>query len=375
MSHTFRVGNDPVPEWWAKNRPPMQHWLEDRGVRAKVKGTHTLHSSATRTVGGTSPLFHALGYAFNNHCPLVVTPDAVWLTLLTGLTHHIDTDPEGLRHHFVSHEGKKTLTVKVWSPDIHSAPPAVWENAIKGGPRSDYPDRQAGDLVNEPGNGSFSEQLRDALNPKRYDLVVCDFSTTSDTDRLSSQVALMGAMKHWFAYKMVLCCGLTSVTVEGTPEDWGKVIDRVRVLAEFGLSWWTDPLLPVLDQFRLACEGTPDIEFWKAAYLKHRKGSGGDYDVSGWINTFYPYVAGSGGTSPMVRNRFVDWQADHGKGSPGLDSEDFPLGLVSAPVLVIDHGKPYNCEFYGGLVGVSMQDDFTVRPESGFAMRLLGESE
>jgi len=77
MSHTFQVGESPIPEWFAKHRPEMKHWLDDRNVRAKVKGDTTLHASAARTVGGTSPLFHALGYAFNNHCPLVVTPDAV----------------------------------------------------------------------------------------------------------------------------------------------------------------------------------------------------------------------------------------------------------------------------------------------------------
>lgn len=174
------------------------------------------------------------------------------------MTHHIDTDPEGLRHHFVAHEGKKTLEVRVQAPSIHACSPEIWEGGVKG-------------------DGGFSDQLRDNLNPKRYDLIVNDFSTTSDTDRLSSQIALMGAMKHWFEYKMMLCCDLTRVTVEGTPEDWGNIIDRVRVFDEFGLSWWTEHLLPVLDQIRLAAEATPDIEFWKAAYLKHRKGSGGDY--------------------------------------------------------------------------------------------------
>jgi len=104
--------------------------------------------------------------------------------------------------------------------------------------------------------------------------------------------------------------------------------------------------------------------------------AGSTCDVSGWINTFYPYVAGDGSTTKgqMRQNPFVDWQKDHGSRYPGLDSEDFPLGLVSAPVRVDDHGKLYDCEFYGGLVGVSMADDFTVRPESGYAFQLLGEA-
>ena len=198
-----------------------------------------------------------------------------------------------------------------------------------------------------------------------------NFSTTTATDRLASQVTLMGAMKHWFTYKMMFCCDLTKVTVAGTPEDWGNIIDRTRALTEFGLAWWTDHLLPVLDQIRLACEGQPNLDFWKDAYLKHRKGSGGQYDVSGWINALYPYVAGDK-PNAMQRNQFVDWQKNHGGRYPGVDADDFPLGLVSVPVLVDDNGAPYNCEFYGGLVGVSLAQDFTVRPESGYAVQLLG---
>jgi hypothetical protein len=355
--HTFQVGDSPINEWFAKRRPTMKPWLDNKQVRAKVAGDVTLHGCGTQTVGGTSPLFHALGYAFNNHCPLVLTPDSIWLTILTGLTHHIDSDPEGLRGHFVDFDGKETLEYKTGGYSIDTVPPEVWEDAVR----------------------VFTEQLQGFVG-KKADLIVCDFSTTTDTDRISSQIALMGAMKNWFEYKMMLCCDLTQVTIEGTPDDWGNIIDRANVLTEFGLDWWTDHLIPCLNQLRLASEGTPEIDFWKDAYLKHRKGSGGDYDVSGWINAFYPYVAGDRSVpkGQMRRNPFVDWQAEHldRYGKPaGLDSEDFPIGLVTAPVLVNDHGVPYDVEFHGGLVGVSMQEDFTVRPESGFAMQLLGEAE
>jgi len=332
----------------------MRHWLAGRGdhrerdrnsVQSKVQGV-TLYSSPTETVGGTSPLFHTLGYAFNSHCPMVLTPDSVWLTILTGLTHHIDTDPEGLRTHFVNFEGRQTLTY------------------LAGGDRfsKDYPN------IVIP---YFAEQLQDFIG-KKADLIVNNFSTTTPEDRVSSQVALMGAMKHWFDYKMMFCCNLTRITVEGTPEDWGNIIDRAGALTEFGLGWWTDHLIPILDEIRKSAEGTPSIEFWKNAYLKHRKGSGSQYDVSGWINALYPYVAGTKGK--MRQNPYVDWQKDHGGRYPGLDSDDFPLGIVKAPVEINDNGHVVRAEFVGGLVGVSMADDFTVKPVSGIALQELEEA-
>lgn len=356
MSHTFQVSDAQIPEWFFNRRPETKPWLEHQGVQAKVKG-ETLVSSDTRTVGGTSPLFHAVGYAFNQHCPLWITPDAVWLTILSGLTHHIDTDPEGLRQQFVSFEGQKELEVKVWAPSIQHVGREIWEAAIQGGKS-----------VAE-GEKPFAEQIREHIG-KKYDLIVNNFSTTTPNDRLASQITLMGAMKHYFQYKMMLCCEMGLVTVGGYSKDWSDILDRARALSELGLTWWTDHLIPVLDQMRLASEGTPDIDFWKLAYLKHRKGSGGEYDVSGWINVFYPYIAGKK-SGEMARNPFVDWQADHGGHYPGVDVDDFPFGLVEVPLKVVDHGTPHDCLLYGGLVGVSMADDFTVQPESGYAVQFL----
>ncbi len=344
MSHTFQVASLPIPERF--RAPESKPWQLHREVAKKLEG-ETLYASEGVTVGATSPLFHAIGYAFNVHCPLVLTPDAVWLTLLTGLTHHIDADPEKMRQHFVSHEGKKELEVRVTAPSIRYVSREIWELGIRG----------------------FSSELRKNLNPKRHELIVSNFSTTTETDRLASEVALMGAMKHWFEYKMMLCCGITRVTIEGTPADWANIIDRVNALSEFDLGWWTAELLPVLQHIRAAVEGRPDADFWKRAYLQNRVGSGSQFNVSGWVNTFYPYVAGQG-KGQMRRNPYVAWETT--KEEQGLDGEDFPFGLSAVPVTVDDHGTEYDCKFYGGLAGITMSADFEVKPVSGLSIQLLG---
>lgn len=349
MSHTFKVSDNVVSDW-VKKSTERKPFLEHHGIKRKVEGESLYHSKVD-TVGGLSPFFNAFSHAFNNHCPLIITPDGVWLTILNGLCHHIDTDPEGLRHHFVEHKGKAKIEIKRGAVNWQNADDSFWNGII----------------VSD--SDSFSNQIKNHIG-KKHDLIVCDFSTSTLTDKVSSSVALMGAMKHFFEYKMMFACGLSNVTVTGTPEDWGNISDRVRALSELGLGWWTDQLLPVIDQMRLACEGKPEIDFWTRAYLKHRKGSGGDYDVSGWINTFFPYLAGSS-PNQMVQNKFVDWEANHGSGYPGVDSKDFPFGMVSAPVEINDHGDIHNCKFYGGLVGVSMAEDYSVKAESGISIQLL----
>ena len=154
MGHTFVVDGKPVVPRFRENPPTMIPFTEHDGWR-KMAGS-TVYSSTARTIGGSSPLFHSVSHAFNNHCPLVLTPDNVWLTALVGLVHHIDSDPEGLRHHFVKHEGKLELKVEVSSPPLPHVPPAVWKMGVEG----------------------FSEQLMEHIG-KKADLIVCDFSTTS----------------------------------------------------------------------------------------------------------------------------------------------------------------------------------------------------
>lgn len=348
MSHKFTVTDKEINTRYLEQRcKEMRPFLDQesythKNINKRIEGW-TMYSSPVQTAGGSSPLFHAISWAFNGHLPLILTPDAVWLTCLVGLTHHIDTDPEGLRHHFVQHEGKVQITVKEYSPPLPHVPPEVWESGI----------------------GQFSEKIKEHIG-KKHDLIVCDFSTTQRRDRLSSQIALMGAMKHYFQYRMMLACGLTDVTIAGTPDDWALIRQRVRAMGEFDLAWWTDHLEPVIEQFQLACEGRPEIDFWQRVYVGKGFGSGSQEDVSGWVNVFHPYIAGKN-KGQMRRNPFVDWQ----EGGSGNDKDDFPFGLVSAPVLLDDHGAEYDFEFYGGLVGVAATKE-GVQPVSGWTIQNLG---
>jgi hypothetical protein len=59
------------------------------------------------------PGFHSLiaaaHLAYQHHYPLVLTPDAVWLTLAQGLANHVNLHAERLRPLFVRHQGKPTV--------------------------------------------------------------------------------------------------------------------------------------------------------------------------------------------------------------------------------------------------------------------------
>jgi hypothetical protein len=340
--HTFQVTDKEILGYY---RSPREHYDLGRVNQHEDLEGETVHSLGPMVmVGHKNAFFDALGTAFNAHYPVIISPDAVWLTALNGLVQHIDQDPEGLRHHFVEHEGKLTLKVQVESPPLPFVPPEVWRAGVQ----------------------SFSQQLKEHIG-KRHDLIVNDFSTTKQTDIISSEIMLMGAMKHYFEYKMMLMCGLTKVTVEGTVEDWESIKQRLAVFSEFGLKWWTDELIPIVDQFKSACAGNPDIEFWKRMFVKHRHGSGSQYGLEGWLCAFFPYLSGG---QEMVRNPCVNWA---GKGR--IDPDDIPSSLAFAPVELDDHGALYDFKFYGGLVGCCVEDDFTISPVAGYFIQNLGAKE
>ena len=55
------------------------------------------------------------------------------------------------------------------------------------------------------------------------DWIVADFSTSTQDDIIVSKLALMGAMQHYFSYTADFRCGIPSVNLLGTLDDWKKL--------------------------------------------------------------------------------------------------------------------------------------------------------
>jgi hypothetical protein len=49
-----------------------------------------------------------------------ITPDDVWITIMLYFSKYVNDNAEQLRHAFVSHEGKKKLTVTTWNETSES---------------------------------------------------------------------------------------------------------------------------------------------------------------------------------------------------------------------------------------------------------------
>lgn len=338
MSVTFRVSDVAVGE------PDKSAKLD---VSSRIKKALNIDVEAWGTNHGSDLLagaqwmngfLRAIHTAFAGHYPLVLSPDDVWTAVAQGFAAHVNANADTLRRRFVAHEGRALIEIE---------PP----NFEKGSPRNDW-------------MGAFSElseRIAEHIGTKR-DLLVGAFSTTGPIAKAASEIALMDAMKAYFVFGVKTLCGIPTITLLGTPDDWKQIRRRARVLSEFDCAVWVESLVEVLDEFVAASEGRQDREFWESLY-KIGGGSGGPY-VTGAVNVFYPYLADSRRNAAAVSWRD---RASSSKAAP--TAERLPSGICSVPFTWTCRGSAHPMRFLGGFMGAT-QDATTlaVRPVLGWAV-------
>jgi hypothetical protein len=297
---------------------------------------------------GVHPLLGAVGLAFAEHRPLVLSPDAVWLTIAQGVAQHVRLHAEELRPRLVRHIGRKRLTVVLDGPMPQDAD--AWRDAVESWHKL---------LVAEIGN---------------EDVFECDFSTSTDVERVAGRIVLLDAYSPYFAVWLRFVCGIPTVTLTGTVEDWQKVRARVDAIAGFGLETWYRSLAPIADQFVRAATGDVDTAFWRRIYSPV-DAYGGEV-ITGWVARLYPYLRSGDGVvdwpNPLLelpigepRNVTVDGGSYRGV---GIGSDAVPATLSRVIVNVNDQIKRDNrvVALHAGLVGVAQDDDGALRPVAGW---------
>lgn len=247
------------------------------------------------------PFFDGVRYAYANHHPLVVNPDVMWLLVERGFALHVKHNAEQLRDRLVNHEGKMPLRL-LCEPGLINMPYDQWE----------------------PYFPQFTEQMVAHSKDSIVELLLADFSTTTPTTLVASQISTMSILQSYFAYEMEESCGIPDIYLEGTAKDWRHLLEKVQALRKFDLDWWIDDLVPIFTKIAESAEGNVDAEFWRSIYKTvpaiteeevaqlfgykldtmteaQRKEMMEEYfsagcatppaseKISGWITAFYPY--------------------------------------------------------------------------------------
>ena len=156
-----------------------------------------------------------LGYldSFIDHCPIKVSPNVIWQLILNAFSCHVYNNSEELRNKFVNFEGIKDLNVvKVGSlKDIYKHEKEIIEELVK--------------------------KISQNVGSKLVDVLTPNFSTTTKESLIAGKVSIMSAFKKYFRYHASMTiCGIPYILLEGTLEDWEKILEKLKFLSKYEFS-------------------------------------------------------------------------------------------------------------------------------------------
>lgn len=375
-----------APHEAKKFSPPVQRL--DFGAKPTpyhVKDAHdffsadaTYHGAATKLIASSynpndllyykqNGFVHTVLDAYNHHYHLVIRPDDVWISVITQLSFYINAHAKDLRKRFVQHIKKKELKIEL--------PPSTIDNIDFSFMSSEMTKLLHENLVDK--------NLRDWILPA--------FSTTTQSDTTVSAIIMMASMKTYFAFACETMCGIPSVTLDGTKQDWLEIQKRLEFLDGFGepTRLWATMLRPVLSKFIAAFDGETDDVFWGHIASPVHFGSGSP-TIGGWITAFCAFTEKGEFTGPAPENfNPKGWNIDYSQQKYSLDGilypvisqKNIPIGSVEVDLKVIEFGvKTYETVMIAGNIGMKVNvgegsNEDTVQNVAMWCVALKGKKQ
>ncbi len=234
------------------------HWQGGCGCKVLCY----LENSESNTPTHSNSFYGAFVQAYNNHEDVMLSPDDVWMIICLHFSKYINANAEKMREMFVSHEGKKKLTIETWNELSESKWDEFFNLMI----------------------GEIKKNTKDGI----VDTLQSNFTTTGRIENLLSIASVMDSFKKYFDYgRCIPMCGIKNVHFMGTLGDWESLLDRTTKLEKYAVSpeWssYINGLKPILVQFIDTYNEKVDLDFWnKVMNITHgRIGSGSTTLTSG----------------------------------------------------------------------------------------------
>lgn len=349
-----------------RNNPPKQErWFTPQGVEqastsalllAAMPGCSTLHHVSNETYTaregarevGVNLLIQTLNYCYDQHVSFSFAPEVAWYMITNAVAETVRQDPGTYAHLFTTKPGEKQK-VKVYINHFIYGQPNDWTQGI----------------------AQFDAELRKLVPDGIMDHMLPKFSTATPVSNVALLLSFMDAASPFYEYEMMTLCGIPSIRLEGTAEDWRLVRTKAQALSEVipTLRGYFDALLPVLDEIAATASGkTPDLRFWSNIF-KLDGGSGGPY-VNGWITTFFAYgVNTDWHTKEKITSlrKSFGWEQTALRSFGGWKTNQFPLHIAGAEFTWVYYDQEYPMQFAAGILDVKQDGEF-LSPRLGFAV-------
>ena len=310
--------------------------IEHKGIRVDY-GLLSLKVDADSLVTyGSHSFISGMREAYWHHRPVTLSPDMIWVLIAQGFSHHVNANAEALRDRMVDFEEKKELTCVC---DVEFIEQIDWEKTVD----------------------SFAIKIAENTKGNIAEIIKADFSTTTQIERIASEITLMSAVKDYFVLTAAMIgCGIPYVVLEGTPNDWQRVYDKAMQLRDYDLDWWIDELEPVLRQIVASSKGEIDKRFWRNMFRVHTKKAYGSPEyLDGWMAKFFPY------------NRYEERLPLDTLYLNNIDRLPDEMVKVDARVYNMMTGEDTPVELWAGFVGLAQNNkDYMLTPKLGWMVRV-----
>ena len=300
-------------------------------------------------INSNVPVLQGFYTAHTHHCPIRIKPDDIWLLIVQAFSNHVNLNSEKLRHLFVNFNGKKTLQVEYPLSSIDQVNRKVLEN--------------------------FSEQINkkmiEYLGKKLLDTLTPNFSTTNYDSTIVCKISIMGAFKKYFDFEMFLCgCGVPYIILEGTSEDYKKIISKADELKKYEFDWYINRIIPHIQKMAEAKEGKIDKEYFinmiqKKEVTETKYGPSGlsknevqvDY-LCGWFLNFFGYISNYTGNYMIFDGESIKIE----------NFKKLANQMLIVPFKIKDlvHNKEYEMKYKVGFIGCGQNTKKEVYPVQGW---------
>uniref|UniRef100_A0A0G4GNA0 Uncharacterized protein n=1 Tax=Chromera velia CCMP2878 TaxID=1169474 RepID=A0A0G4GNA0_9ALVE len=308
--------------------------------------------------GGNTGLFGTVYHAWANHWNLRTSPDDWWLAIETAVAKAVDehAEHEKVRELFV--QGKKEKTEIRVDCDSFSIYDTDYTYLFNG----------------------FQKGLRQNIAVPEYaDAMSADFSTTTPTQRIGSQIALMKSVQKYFDYTMGICgCGVKGIEMLGSEADWIRLGQKLAQLRK--LLAPLEPVLRLESRFDFA-----EYVFMGLLNTYRQEPAAAEW----WSQVLYDDKEVEYGPSGMSMGHveaYNGWLVRFTTGREKVKASKLAAGeydkslscVSSVPMKIVDevYKRQDNATMVGGMLGFTVTKSeangvATLQPSHGWSMLLL----